>query len=72
MENIIKYSNRKMYSRASKRYVTLAYIKKQIQDGNSVTVTKWDGSDITADTLRRAVQITDAQVAELEEVIRGN
>jgi polyhydroxyalkanoate synthesis regulator protein len=72
MEEIVKYKNRKLYSRTSKRYVNLTDIKEMVQEKKTVVVTDFNGSDITSVTLAKVVALTDASVNELETIITNN
>lgn len=72
MEEIVKYKNRKMYSKGQGKYVTLSHIKSQLQEGKKVTVTNHLGKDITAEVLKKVVGLTEAPVNELTTLITGN
>lgn len=72
MEKIVKYKNRKLYSRTSKRYVNLTDIKEFVQEKKVVVVTDYTGQDITAATLAKVVGLTNVSAETLEEVITRN
>jgi polyhydroxyalkanoate synthesis regulator protein len=72
MEEIVKYKNRKMYSRGQGKYVTLSHIKSQLQDGKAVKVTDHLGNDITATILKKVVGLTETSVNQLTTLITGN
>lgn len=71
MEEIVKYKNRKMYSRTSSKYVKLSEIKDMVQSGKTVLISDFNGRNITSDVLRKVVALTDATVPTLETVITG-
>lgn len=58
MEQIIKYKNRKLYSRTQSAYVTLTSIREILQKGKTVQVIDHEGNDITEKTL---VKVTFAE-----------
>jgi polyhydroxyalkanoate synthesis regulator protein len=69
MEEIVKYPNRKLYSKTQSRYVTLSDIKDVVNEGRLVQVLTKDGKNITAETLKKVVALTDAKTDELEALI---
>lgn len=68
---IIKYKNRKMYSKTLKSYVTLADIRKMIRDGQQVVVADADGVDITSQTLTKALTGVEVPVNTLTNLIQA-
>lgn len=73
MEEIIKYKNRKLYSRTQKLYITLGDIKTMLKEGKTVTVLdKETGADITDKTLGKVAALTSATAAQFGEFITNN
>lgn len=70
---ITRYKNRKLYSKELGNYVTLADIRDLIQkEKRSVTVTNFDGTDITATTLAQVLALTsNVPVSSLQRLIEG-
>ncbi len=71
MEQIIKYKNRKFYSRSLNATVTLTDIRDLIKEGKSVQVTEHaTGTDITAETLALVLTISgNVPVSTLQSLI---
>jgi polyhydroxyalkanoate synthesis regulator protein len=72
--NFIKYSNRKIYSKDLKRYVTLSELNDVIREGNSITVIDNETSNDITDTILKTIvsfTITNINTNELYNLIRG-
>lgn len=72
---IIRYKNRKLYSKDTSTYVTLSDIRDLIKSGKTVQVLDNESSeDITAQTLAQVVSATvkAVPVFVLQELIRIN
>jgi polyhydroxyalkanoate synthesis regulator protein len=72
MEEIVKYSNRKLYSRTESTYITLGYIKEMVQEGRTVVVKDHTGKDITDETLRKVATLTTVSAEKMKEIIVNN
>ncbi len=69
---IVKYNNRKMYSKALKSYVTLTDIRDMIRNGTNITVANSDGVDITSQTLTKALaNVENVPVSSLTDLIQA-
>lgn len=53
--SLVKYDNRKLYSRDMKKYVTLEQVEEVIQDGMEVEVLDSKGVDVTNAVLSQLV-----------------
>lgn len=78
METILKYNNRKLYSKSLKRYVTQEYIIDLVKTNGKFVVKRHKKGvaidsleDITAKVLAEAVTIVKPSVEKLKELIRG-
>lgn len=78
METILKYNNRKLYSKSLKQYVTQQYIIDLVKTNGKFIVKKHKKGveldlleDITANVLAEAVTIVKPSVEKLKELIRG-
>lgn len=73
MVQIIRYKNRKLYSRTLSTYVTLGDIRDIIKQGKSVQVSDHEGSDITATTLAQVLTVTgNVPVYKIQALIANN
>lgn len=74
MVQIIRYKNRKLYSRTLSTYVTLGDIRDIIKQGKSVQITdKESNSDITALTLAQVLTVTgNVPVYKIQALIANN
>lgn len=73
METIVKYSNRKLYSKELSKYVTLSYVIDLVKTKSNFTIL--DNStkqDITGTVLAECVTILDSSRSSLENFIRSN
>ena len=70
--NILKYTNRKLYSKTNSRYVTLSNIYEMVKAGKDVEVLdNRTQADITADTLVKAFSThSNLSVEEVCDLIR--
>lgn len=73
---IIKYGNRKLYSREKSRYITLADVVTAVKHGETVHAETKQGVDVTTAVLAQALSGEIASGAEctperLAEVIRS-
>lgn len=70
---IIRYKNRKLYSRTYSTYVTLADIRDIIREGRAVQVTDFETSeDITSQTLAQVLTVvSNVPVLSLRDLITG-
>lgn len=68
---IIRYKNRKLYSRTLSVHVTLSDIRDLIKDGKSVQVTDNEsGADITVQTLGQVLSsLNSVPVSKMQELI---
>lgn len=73
MEQIIKYKNRKFYSRTLNATLTLSQIRDLIKEGKSVQITEYTtGADITAETLTQVLAISgNVPVCTLRALIQN-
>lgn len=75
--NLIKYSNRKIYSPSGETsdkgsYVTLKDVREMLRSGNTLVVRrKDDGKDITNEVLKEVLALTDLSNEKLVSLIRG-
>lgn len=70
---IIKYNNRKLYSKDASRYVTLKEVADLVKSGFNVRVTKnEDDTDITRDVLIGILKYTDIKSTMLLDLVRRN
>lgn len=71
MEILIKYSNRKLYSKSDKTYVNLDYVKGLVKGNRTFVVVDHDsGLDITKDILKKLLLKVEAPRSSLERLIR--
>jgi polyhydroxyalkanoate synthesis regulator protein len=72
MESLIKYSNRKIYSRDLKKYVTLDYIVGKVKGNEEVEVTEHKtGKNVTHDVLKQAILTLNVSKKGLLELIKN-
>lgn len=78
METIVKYDNRKLYSRSLKKYVNLSYLIDLAKIGNKFEVKKYkkgvdtdNMDDITAQVLAESIVVLNPSVDLLLRLIRG-
>lgn len=70
---IIRYKNRKLYSKTLSTYVTLTDIRDMIKSGKSVQIVDADSNDITPQTLAQVLASTgNVPVSMLEFLIGKN
>lgn len=70
MVQIVRYKNRKLYSRNHSSYVTLSDIRNIIREGKEVQVTDNESfADITAQTLAQVLTTMNVPVSTLRELI---
>lgn len=70
MEQIVKYSNRKLYSRTEHKHVSLKDIREMLVAGKNVNVIDHLGNDITSKTLSKvATTVENVPVSELTKMI---
>lgn len=73
---IRKYGNRRLYSSAEARFITLGEVSALVKNGQKVRVTDAAGNDITCDILTQILledgRVRHFPVALLEQMIRLN
>lgn len=68
-----KYSNRKIYSQESSKYVTLGQIIDLIKSGNEVEIISHKtGEDITSEALKEALTLLDLNLDKITLIIRSS
>ena len=80
MEHIVKYDNRKLYSKTLNKYVNLNYILDLVKiDGNSFKIVKYKKGvttdfmlDITPNVLKEAIVKLNVDKSKLIKFIREN
>jgi len=71
MENIIKYKNRKLYSRKISEYVNLNYIIDLVKSDQSFIVSEYTSNkDLTNLTLSEAILKINVNTDELKSLIK--
>lgn len=71
MEIIKKFSNRKLYSKESKKYVTLNHILNNVKlEKSFIVVEHGTNKDITDTVLRQAVAVSDISKEILIKAIK--
>lgn len=72
MDILVRYENRKLYSKATNTYVDLKYIKELVDQNRAFKVIEYkSGQDITDVTLKRAIVKLNVSRDVLINVIEG-
>jgi polyhydroxyalkanoate synthesis regulator protein len=72
METIKRFNNRKLYSKAQKKYVRLEYLVNKLRNKEPFQVIKHGtNEDITAKTLKQALSTVEVDEATLRKVLLG-
>ena len=73
METIVKYNNRKLYSKMSKCYVDLPYIADLVRTSQKFEVTDHKSKEnITKETVKNSLMTVDISMDDMVKLIRGN
>lgn len=67
---IKRYKNRKLYSPELKDYVNLSGIKAAILDNRVIEVIRYDGVDVTRETLIEVLKLCEVNKADLTYLIK--
>lgn len=72
MEKLIRYSNRKIYSKTLSKYVTLDYVADLVRTNQRFQVLKHEtGEDITKKTLHSCITKLDLDTETVVNLIRS-
>jgi polyhydroxyalkanoate synthesis regulator protein len=73
METIVKYNNRKLYSKMSRSYVDLPYIADLVRTSQKFEVTDHKSKEnITKETVKNSLMTVDISMDAMVKLIRGN
>ena len=73
METLVKYENRKLYSKTLSKYVTLEYIKDLVKSSQTFEVVSHKTKkDITNKTLKEVLSLVDIPHKTMVELVRAS
>ena len=73
METIVKYGNRKLYSKTTRCYVDLPYVVDLVKtDQNFEVIDHKSKENITKQTIKSSLLTVDLSVETMVSLIRGN
>lgn len=73
METIVKYNNRKLYSKMTKCYVDLPYVADLVKTSQKFEVIDHKSKEnITKETIKNSLMTIDLPLETMVNLIRGN